>query len=150
RDFPTGVEHVGMRLRDSMRVRRVVGAVAAAGALITTVMPTAAVTRAAAATAPFGTQIRLARASFDPLAGLPAVPSAYTQAFDSTQLWLVELGFPTQATAQRALAATGMRFLGVVPDTTYIARGPLSAASVARSVPGVRAVVPLSPWFKVP
>src|SRR5438105_1491029 len=97
----------------------------------------------------FGQRIRLARTSFDPTAGLPSVPAAFSVPDASSSLWLVQLQVPVTAVAQHTLAATGMSFLGVVPDATYIARGSAVAAEGARALPGVRAVVALEPWFKV-
>ncbi|TML40800.1 MAG: hypothetical protein E6G27_09425 [Actinobacteria bacterium] len=97
----------------------------------------------------FGRRIRLARASFDPAAGAPAVPAPFSVPDASSSLWLVQLQMPVTAVAQHTLAATGMSFLGVVPDATYIARGSAVAAEGARALPGVRAVVALQPWFKV-
>ena len=97
----------------------------------------------------YGTRIRLARSVFDPTDGSPSVPDRFSVPEVRAHLWLVQLRFPVSRAAQAALPATGLRLLGVVPDVTLVARGSLDQAVSARRQRGVRAVIPLQPWYKV-
>ncbi|MCU1375106.1 MAG: hypothetical protein JWO68_2392, partial [Actinomycetia bacterium] len=101
------------------------------------------------AKAPFGTQIKLARAVFDPTLGAPSVPSGLAVAPTKAGLWLVQVKVPVTRDGLTVLGRTGLTFLGVVPDATYVARGNITAASLASRLPAVRAVVPLQPGFKL-
>jgi subtilase family protein len=117
----------------------------AAGALAAVGGPDVAGARDSA----YGARIRLARSVFDPADGSPSVPERFAVPSGRAGLWLVQLRVPVSRAAQAALPATGLRLLGVVPDATYVARGSVDQATSARNQKGIRAVVPLQPWFKV-
>ena len=77
-------------------------------------------------------QIRLRFASFDPLANLPEVPAALRSTAQQ-QLWIAQFnGTPTQADRD-AIAESGGKRIGYLPDNCYVVRMNAAQAETLRS-----------------
>ncbi|MGE3171434.1 MAG: S8 family serine peptidase [Planctomycetota bacterium] len=81
--------------------------------------------------------LHLRFATFDPLAGEPAIPAAL-QSAASERLWIVQTnGTPTEA-ARAAVRAQGAEIFGYLPDDAYVVRMDAAAAAGVRDLADVR------------
>jgi len=92
--------------------------------------------------------LRLRYASFDPLAGEPAVPATMASR-DDGRLFLVQFaGAPTEA-GRQALMAIGATIHTYMPDHSYVVRMPESQAKIARALPMIRWVGRYHPAYRI-
>jgi PKD repeat protein len=97
-----------------------------------------------------GPLIRLARATFDPLVGLPRLPGDLTlQSLADGGLYLVQFDGPIQAAWKDDLRRANVRLFDYVPDYAFLAWMDGSAASRAAALPHVRWVGPYQPAYRL-
>ena len=92
--------------------------------------------------------IRLRDHRFDPATGEPTIP-ALLRAGDDTGLWIVQFdGTPTE-TGRAAVRAKGGEVFGYLPDHAHVVRGDAAVAAAVLGLPGVRAVRPYHPAYRL-
>ena len=93
------------------------------------------------------TTIRLATGAFDPLKKEPAVPDGLRAS--SPRRWLVQVDYPATRAVRESIAATGARFVGSLPDVTYLVEADAAVAQRVRGLAGVRWVGAFHPAYKL-
>lgn len=96
--------------------------------------------------------IRLQYATFDPLAGEPALAAELRQEEASARasLYLVQFIGPVQEDWKQALAEQGIRLYDYIPDYAFLARLDAAVAPTAvRALPFVRWVGPYQPAYRL-
>jgi hypothetical protein len=94
--------------------------------------------------------VHLARVTFDPLAGEPALDgllSALDEPAAGDSIYLVQFDGIVQEEWKQAVEAAGLELLGYVPDNTFVARR--SGGAAAQALPHVRWIGPYRPAYKI-
>lgn len=99
-----------------------------------------------------GPMIYLARASFDPLAGEPAlagVAPALQQPAPGGNVYLLQFDGPVQEDWKATVQAAGIELLSYIPDYAYLARLAGGETVAAAKLPHVRWVGPYRAAYKI-
>ncbi len=95
--------------------------------------------------------IRLQYATFDPLAGEPAVPAGQRLSIQAGRpaTYLVQFSGPVREAWKAAVQGAGARLYGYVPDQAFIARMEAATAERVRDLPFVRWVGAYHPAYRL-
>ncbi len=94
--------------------------------------------------------LRLGEQSFDPIDGLPAIPTGWQSGLsDGSDLHLVQFVGPTRAGWLDALGAGGLDVVQYIPPFTYVVWGKTTDRVGAADIDAVRWTGPFAPAFRV-
>ena len=96
--------------------------------------------------------VRLQRATFDPVSGLPALPPGLEKsdaAADGSRYYIIQFSGPIQDSWKAEAAAAGAELLDYIPDFAFVARAKETAEARLRALPSVRWVGDFAPAYRL-